>query len=292
MSFYNKKQEVIDIQLTQYGKIALSQGKFRPYSYGFFDDDIIYDAAYAGITEEQNDSQDRILTFARKKPALSIYGSETKINETSLSGGQKDGTKQINANDVDSRLLLRDRLVTYPATTQMMPDFKIRVSSNNAKLDKDSLSNTTASYANTATEQVQMVIKAYESAPHPATGIQHINVSPTMITFYESLDFCKDEEFEIRLYEVEKTPSVQDETKLVEKITNLYYSSGDRQHARINDRFIISVDENVENQEAITRNKKDCDNSFKLSTKPQQQSQTVMRDLYAGLEDQKHDCED
>jgi len=35
MAFFDKKEEVIDIQLTQYGKHLLSKGLFRPVSYAF-----------------------------------------------------------------------------------------------------------------------------------------------------------------------------------------------------------------------------------------------------------------
>ena len=56
----NKKEEVIDIELTPYGKRLLSMGKMKPAYYAFFDDNIMYDAAYAGIEESQNIIQDRI----------------------------------------------------------------------------------------------------------------------------------------------------------------------------------------------------------------------------------------
>ena len=42
MSFFNKKEDVIEIQLTQYGKYLLSKGKFKPSYYAFFDDDIVF----------------------------------------------------------------------------------------------------------------------------------------------------------------------------------------------------------------------------------------------------------
>jgi len=66
MTFFNKKEDVIEIQLTQHGKYLLSKGKFKPSYYAFFDDGIIYDAAYGGFTEEQNAIQDRI----EKTPVL------------------------------------------------------------------------------------------------------------------------------------------------------------------------------------------------------------------------------
>lgn len=291
MSFYNKKEEVIDIQLTQYGKIALSQGRFRPFSYKFFDDDIVYDAEYAGQTEEQNDSEDRILRLVKKKPGLSIYGSETKINETSLSGEQKDGTKQINANDVDSRMLLKNEIMTYPVLKQTVPAFTIRIIGD-ARVATDSLSMTTSSYLNNSVQKVKMSIGAEELAPYPNGQSRPLQPGSALITFSENLDFCKDEEFEIRMYEINKEPSIHDETKLVESLSNLYYNTSDPQHPLISDRFMVLFDDAVDEPSRISRYRKDCDNSFKLSTKNQGTSQTVMRDLYEGLESQVRDCGD
>ncbi len=81
MTFFNKKEEVIDIQLTQYGKSMLSKGLFRPVSYAFFDDNVLYDSSYAGLdTEHQNDIEPRIQEHT---PALKtqhiFYGAETEI---------------------------------------------------------------------------------------------------------------------------------------------------------------------------------------------------------------------
>jgi len=60
MTFFNKKEEVLDIKLTQFGKQLLSTGRFKPVYYAFYDDNILYDSAYASIEEEQNDAEDRI----------------------------------------------------------------------------------------------------------------------------------------------------------------------------------------------------------------------------------------
>ena len=63
MAFLNKKEDVIDLELTQYGKYLVSQGKFKPTYYAFYDDDIIYDQRYAtgsGL-ETQKDIEGRIL---------------------------------------------------------------------------------------------------------------------------------------------------------------------------------------------------------------------------------------
>jgi len=53
--FINKKEEVIEVQLTQWGKHLFSQGKLYPSFYAFYDDDIIYDAGYevSGTTTDR-----------------------------------------------------------------------------------------------------------------------------------------------------------------------------------------------------------------------------------------------
>ena len=68
-TFINKKEEVIEIQLTPYGKHLFSQGDFNPEYYSFFDDDILYDGSYGGIEESQNSIVSRIKETER----LSLY---------------------------------------------------------------------------------------------------------------------------------------------------------------------------------------------------------------------------
>ena len=50
MTFFNKKEEVIEIELTSYGKGLLAKGKLRPSYYAFFDDDIVYDSSYGAAS--------------------------------------------------------------------------------------------------------------------------------------------------------------------------------------------------------------------------------------------------
>ena len=55
--FINKKEQVFDLQLTQYAKYLMSIGKFKPAFYAFFDDNVLYDKNYAtsSATEAQSD---------------------------------------------------------------------------------------------------------------------------------------------------------------------------------------------------------------------------------------------
>jgi|10_taG_2_1085330.scaffolds.fasta_scaffold05472_2 hypothetical protein len=83
MTFFNKKEEVIQIELTQYGKYLLSLGRWKPVYYGFFDDNILYDGACAGISETQNDIEPRIQeNTPQLKPQHTFFGRETAFLET------------------------------------------------------------------------------------------------------------------------------------------------------------------------------------------------------------------
>ena len=60
MKFFDSKEEVLDIQLTQYGRHRLSLGKWSPVYYSFFDDNVLYDGGYGGVTESKNEIEGRI----------------------------------------------------------------------------------------------------------------------------------------------------------------------------------------------------------------------------------------
>ena len=79
MEFFNKKEEVIDLQITPLGKRLLQMGQFKPASYAFFDNDILYDGRYAGLAEKQNDIKERIKEVSRIKQQVFLYSPEEKI---------------------------------------------------------------------------------------------------------------------------------------------------------------------------------------------------------------------
>ena len=87
MEFFNRKEEVIDIQLTQYGKHLLSKGKFRPTHYAFFDDDVLYDIEFtANGSELQKETEDRIKSTPRIKAQYVFSGRELKTNKVNNPG--------------------------------------------------------------------------------------------------------------------------------------------------------------------------------------------------------------
>ena len=62
MTFFNKKEDVIKIELTPHGRKMLSQGKLKPSYYTFLDDDILYDISKGGGSENNSQTKDRILS--------------------------------------------------------------------------------------------------------------------------------------------------------------------------------------------------------------------------------------
>ena len=85
MEFFDTKEEVLDVELTQYGKKLLSLGKLKPQLYAFFDDDIIYDSDYSAGNydgnshgEYQSDIVPRIMTTPRIKSQHNLFGIDSK----------------------------------------------------------------------------------------------------------------------------------------------------------------------------------------------------------------------
>jgi len=110
MEFFNKKEEVIDLQLTQYGKYLLSLGKFKPFYYAFYDDGIIYDAQYAGDGEAQNEAEPRIQENTPNLKALynfhSIEDEMQRAVEAKNSGNEELARKMIQATADRSQILV------------------------------------------------------------------------------------------------------------------------------------------------------------------------------------------
>ena len=84
MKFFDPKEDVIDLKMTQHGKHLLSKGKFTPKYYAFFDDDIIYDVKWVNgsLSERQSDIEDRIQDDTpRPRIQNCHHGVETEIKK-------------------------------------------------------------------------------------------------------------------------------------------------------------------------------------------------------------------
>ena len=85
MEFFNKKEDVIDLELTPVGEILLSQGEFKPAYYAFFDDEILYDGKYGGLGELQKEIKGRIKDTVRMKPQV-VFRTVDKPAQVEKSG--------------------------------------------------------------------------------------------------------------------------------------------------------------------------------------------------------------
>jgi hypothetical protein len=103
-TFFNQKQDVIDIELTKYGEYLLSLGKFKPVYYSFFDNNVLYDPRYAGYSGSQNDYETRIQ-------------SETPSSKTQHSfEGRGEQVLSYNLIVADNPRLREDQKIRFPST--------------------------------------------------------------------------------------------------------------------------------------------------------------------------------
>ena len=131
MAFINKQEEVIKLKLTQHGKKLLSTGRFKPYYYAMFDDDIIYDPRYAGVSEHQNSAQDRIKEQPRRDtqhvsvPIEHRYGiASSEINSGIIS---EFDSLIYPARDTENEKVLGFCLTNMEMRTREAPRFELDV---------------------------------------------------------------------------------------------------------------------------------------------------------------------
>ncbi|MBL18282.1 MAG: hypothetical protein CMC82_00425 [Flavobacteriaceae bacterium] len=118
MLFFNKKEEVIDVQLTQFGKNLLSRGAFKPEYYRFFDDDILYNSSRAGLEEHQNNTESRIIENTPKlKTQYNTFGVEKTfyIEKQQIQEGLRQRLVPI---DIEADPFIQERILLYPLDTQ------------------------------------------------------------------------------------------------------------------------------------------------------------------------------
>ena len=130
MAFFDKKEDVLDIELTPYGRHLLSQGKLKPVYYAFLDDDVIYDNRTAlGKTERTTATKesnhlikDRIISETPSlKPFTSFNSVETTINEGLL----ESQLQQIGIEDseIDPNKRVNDYLQNYKPLSDVNSKF-------------------------------------------------------------------------------------------------------------------------------------------------------------------------
>ena len=127
MKFMNKKEEVLDIQLTSYGKKLLSEGTFEPVYYAFVDDNILYDPLYASMTGSQNSIHDRIVDDTPQLGTQHKFTSKFElIGDIEIT--EANGTiKKIPVSQISQRDALVSLLGTSELNSQKYPAFSLKV---------------------------------------------------------------------------------------------------------------------------------------------------------------------
>ena len=76
--FFNQKEEVLQLELTPYGKHKVSNGELSPSFYAFYDDGILYDGKLGGIIENQNAIVERIQNTPQLTPQTRFISSDSQ----------------------------------------------------------------------------------------------------------------------------------------------------------------------------------------------------------------------
>jgi len=117
MRFFNKKEDVIDLKLTQHGHYLLSKGTFKPVYYSFIDDNVIYDVGYTGqdAAENQKDTHKRITEESVYLKTQTVFDSvedemkdlvekaKATVNMEALSKGATHLEKMFNVETIPRR---------------------------------------------------------------------------------------------------------------------------------------------------------------------------------------------
>lgn len=144
MSFFDRKQDVLDIKLTQFGKNLLARGAFRPVYYRFFDDDILYNAEAAAIQETQKRSEERIQEAQMLRTQHLVTGVETRFdqNQNMINSGSLPTFMEIKRRQDP---LLADKILKYPLSNtkinaQDAPSFNVNIADSVISSSADTIS--------------------------------------------------------------------------------------------------------------------------------------------------------
>ena len=142
MEFFNKKEEVIDLKLTQFGRYLLSKGKLKPVYYSFHDDNILYNASKAGATELQNDSEARIVETPTMHHQVSVSSLEKEFNNSynKILSGETTATSEDVQRTAEKSYMLPNSLGTSDINSEYAPSWTVRylngaLSGSSGKLD-------------------------------------------------------------------------------------------------------------------------------------------------------------
>ena len=204
MTFFNKNEDVLKIELTPHGRKLLSIGRLKPAYYAFFDDDIIYNSTHAGFTENNTQTKDRILADTpSSKPQNNYFSLENKSDNLSHFD--------------DSRILLNE-IGTNAHSKEKSPSWEINFlhgqlssstnyfsSSKNSPINIPQIEceiNYTMSLDNNNSYQASLPIieHAYRTGPKDDGTFIEIRTKDILLNVFERNGFDYKDSFEIEVF--------------------------------------------------------------------------------------------
>jgi hypothetical protein len=233
----NKKEEVLDIKLTQYGKKLLSEGNFEPMYYTFHDEGVLYDSEYALYEENQNNIEGRILNDT---PSMRTQHNFTSAKE---SGGiirvkKSDGSmEEIDVFQISTRAALGGELGHSAFGSQNFPSYKIKIydgeitSVDNTYRDSFGLNIPQINCTTTARVNVRNIsdIQKYQNAfqdasSPPAADGSYISakIPSFLVEILENGALFDSENFDIEIFDIDndEKPLSYTTKKQTQKIVN------------------------------------------------------------------------
>tara|TARA_Y100000114_G_C11757916_1_gene327922 strand:- start:1967 stop:2812 length:846 start_codon:yes stop_codon:yes gene_type:complete len=267
MTFFNKKQDVIDIKLTQFGKNLLARGFFKPFYYRFFDDDILYNSSCAGFQEEQNDSEKRILNSQRPRTQHTSVSVEElfDLQENLINSGSIKTFMEIKRRQDP---FISEKLLKYPLQDTIVnnsssPIFNVTLLDVTASNHESALKvkgvtlpvpqlNLTSSY--TLVRDIRREIEESKIPIEIRNGYNYLDITGNKIDFLdksclyvekndvvihleEMNTYDLNENFEIEFYEIEDSGDEEFLIRLSKEQIEKYFS--------------ITIDEEVSKQNAF-----------------------------------------
>lgn len=220
MTFFNKKEDVLKIELTPHGRKLLSQGKLMPSYYAFLDDDILYDASQGGVSENNSQSKQRILSETPyMKPQTNYKGVDSSKSDMSAKAEQatflqqkigSNNTAESRASGWNVTALLgeiessQNALSGSDVATQPIPQLEMEL-------------NYTMSAGNAASLEIAnqglMFNRQLPTLVKPDGSFVDIVPEQILLNIFERNGFFHKDSYEIEVYLYE-----QDETKIDRKL--------------------------------------------------------------------------
>jgi hypothetical protein len=223
MTFFDKKEEVMKVELTPLGRYRLSIGKLKPHHYRFFDNNIVYDGKAIARTEEQNDADVRIrenTPILKQNPNITGVETSIKLNETKNLEVAIHNVRENTRDDHINHLVYSIGTIEYDATQSpayQVDAFRGQLSSSTDRFYSSPSIQTSsipqidleiAYSASVSFGDIQVLPHEqdyfYQSSPLSDGSMITIEKRDPLIRIIESSAFDEKENFHITAYKVEQ----------------------------------------------------------------------------------------